>query len=291
MRNTLYRILHQLYPLLPKRRFKGVIFPFYHAVSNEPRVHYKHLFELRTVEAFQADLDYLQSNYRALSLEEAIAYDSNEPAFHLSFDDGFSECYELIAPILEERGLSATFFLNPEFLDNKGLMHRCKASVLTEAEPEKRGEFMSIRYRQKGLLDALAIDMGIDWEEYLQIEKPYMSVEQVQDLAKRGFSIGSHSLDHPEFPLVSPEQQVEQIKKSQQELEHILGLRPDVFAFPFEDLGADSSCFEALQQNYLASFGTSGIKKDPRANHLQRLDMEKAEWTGKEWLEMKVLLS
>ena len=51
----------------------------------------------------------------------------------LSFDDGLREVYTIIAPILKERGLPATFFITTDFIDNKKLFYRNKASLLIEA--------------------------------------------------------------------------------------------------------------------------------------------------------------
>jgi hypothetical protein len=56
-----------------------------------------------------------------------------KPLLHLSFDDGLSACYDTIAPILLRKGVPATFFLNPAFIDNKALMFRYKISLCLNA--------------------------------------------------------------------------------------------------------------------------------------------------------------
>ena len=38
---------------------------------------------------------------------------------HLTFDDGFRELHDVVAPILLRKGIPATFFVNSAFIDNK----------------------------------------------------------------------------------------------------------------------------------------------------------------------------
>lgn len=287
MRKNAAKTYHFLKTILGSPSFVNpkLIFPFYHSVSDSPAPHYKHLFKVRSEEEFRTDLDFLCQYFEPLTLERAIKHDGTKPAFHLSFDDGFSECYDVIAPILLERKIPATFFLNPAFLDNRQIMHRCLASLMIERIPARRQEWLSYRFTDRDRLMELAQGEGVEIEEYLMSQSPYLSIDEAKKLAKMGFSIGSHSIDHPEFPLVSEEEQVRQIRESQSLLEVMLDMEIPVFAFPFEDLDVDPNLFLLLAHHYEASFGTSGIKQDPRPHHFQRLDMEKAVYGGPELIE------
>ena len=51
-------------------------------------------------------------------------------AFLLSFDDGLKEVFTTIAPILLKKGVPASFFINPCFIDNNELFYRYKISLL-----------------------------------------------------------------------------------------------------------------------------------------------------------------
>ena len=53
-------------------------------------------------------------------------------SFLLTFDDGFREIYDIIAPILLDKGIPATFFISSGFLDNRELCYQHKASLLVE---------------------------------------------------------------------------------------------------------------------------------------------------------------
>lgn len=105
-------------------RTPPVILPFYHTVSDIPLTHIQHLYKVKNLDQFQRELDFFQKNYTAISVDHLIAYNRGEktieqPSFHLTFDDGLKECSKIIAPILKERGLDATFFINPNFIDNE----------------------------------------------------------------------------------------------------------------------------------------------------------------------------
>ena len=116
---------------------KNLLLPFYHMVSNQVPTYVKHLYKPRTVNQFKADLDYFLANYQPISLTDVIAVNQGKniltkPSFHLTFDDGLSNFYDVIAPILKEKNIPATVFLNSSFVDNKDLFYRYKMSLLLE---------------------------------------------------------------------------------------------------------------------------------------------------------------
>jgi len=53
-------------------------------------------------------------------------------SFFLSFDDGLREPLDIIAPILKQKGVPATFFVNTATLDNLEMLYRHKASLLVD---------------------------------------------------------------------------------------------------------------------------------------------------------------
>src|SRR5690242_8692376 len=115
-------------PLLVIRSLtrRGVIAPCYHLVSDRPPLHVRYLYECRGEQDFRAELDLLLRHFKPLSLTElarAIERDGRAPdgSLFLTFDDGFREASEYIAPICLEKGVPATFFLNTAFLDNRTL--------------------------------------------------------------------------------------------------------------------------------------------------------------------------
>ena len=121
----------------------------------------------------------------------------------------------MVVPILKRKGIPATFFINPSFVDNKDLFHRYKASEIT-ALLKARNIQLSLQrtYADLDSLDEMAEEIGLDWEDWLAKNRPYMTLEQVKKMQDDGFTIGSHSMDHPEFELLDEETQLEEIKES-----------------------------------------------------------------------------
>lgn len=284
-----------------------IILPFYHAVSDEPLPHIKNLYSVRSIDQFKNDLDQISSKYRPVDLFELRDIIKNnrkeERVFHLSFDDGLSQCHDIIAPILKQKGVPATFFLNSAFIDNNDLFYRFKASLLSEAlyspviqksalrhlssllqTPDLNPRFLkdsllSINHNEKDLLDKAAGILNVDFKTFLNKTKPYLSIEQASNLKKQGFTLGAHSIDHPYFYLIDEQEQLRQLKESLNYISGMLQLDYKVFSFPFTDYKVKASFFKKVftPGKPLAdmTFGSAGFKKEDYPYHLQRLPMEK----------------
>lgn len=55
----------------------------------------------------------------------------------------------------------------------------------------------------------------------------------VKRIVNEGHAIGNHSWDHPDFPKISSEQATEEVTKTQDELDSIVGFRPSLFRPPY----------------------------------------------------------
>jgi peptidoglycan/xylan/chitin deacetylase (PgdA/CDA1 family) len=261
-------------------------------VSNEKLTHILN-YSYRNTTQFEKELNFYLKHFKSVSLSELIS-GKNLPknAFHLSFDDGLKECAEIIAPILLKKGIPATFFVNPGFVDNQRLFHKYKASLILgqlnkvpnlEAEQilknqNLQGEqILKATFLQEVFLDEVAELTGINFENFLAETKPYLSTEQLLKLKEQGFSIGAHSYSHPEFWKISEDEQMNEIKKSMNWL--VEKINPDIraFSFPFTDSGVSYKVMKALKNEHICdiSFGTAGIKYDEYDSHLQRYPVEK----------------
>lgn len=267
----------------------GMLLPFYHVVSDDPLPHIKS-YNYPGVDAFQRDLDYLLKHYAPAGLDELFtATASSHNLFHLSFDDGLRQCYDIIAPLLLRKGIPATFFINPGFVDNRQLFHRHKAGlILTHAENfsstknilVKSGitpvQLMQISGRDSELLDRIAEEAGISFADFLQSYRPYMTLGQIAELQAAGFTIGGHSWDHPEFYTISEQEQFDQIRRSMEWMDAHFPQRKRIFAFPFTDDGIRTRLLRRVYDSGICdlTFGTAGLKRDIFPGHLQRLSCE-----------------
>jgi peptidoglycan/xylan/chitin deacetylase (PgdA/CDA1 family) len=221
-----------------------------------------------------------------------VRKDSGEKIFHLSFDDGLKECSEIIAPVLIKKGVPATFFVNPGFIDNQRLFHKYKASLIlgklketTDLNAEKiltkqnlNGDLiLKATIFQESFLDEAAVLLEINFGDFLAKHKPYLTTEQLLNLKELGFSIGAHSFNHPEFWKISEDEQLNEVKKSMDWLVEKINPEIKAFSFPFTDSGVSLKVLETLKSENICdlTFGTAGIKYDELNYHLQRSPVEK----------------
>ncbi|MDR2010660.1 MAG: polysaccharide deacetylase family protein [Bacteroidales bacterium] len=310
MNKTFYKLSQKIkllpYNSLLKISGQKIILPFYHCVSNDNPVHIRNLYNIRTTEDFEKDLDFFLKYYEAIDftqLKSLINKDKiKKKCFLLSFDDGLREFHDIIAPILMRKGIPAVCFLNTDFIDNKKMFYRFKAGILIEtlksnssspAEKTKIDQWfednfpengdiysslLSINYNNSHLLDELASITGTDFNDYLKAEKPYLTTEQINDLIKKGFHFGAHSLDHPQYSEISESEKIVQTKNSIENVIKSFDLNYRLFSFPFSDINVPKDFFEIIfnPENPIAdlTFGTAGLKKDEVKNNLQRIPME-----------------
>jgi peptidoglycan/xylan/chitin deacetylase (PgdA/CDA1 family) len=223
-----------------------------------------------------------------------------ERGFLLSFDDGYSEISDVVAPILLEKGINATIFVNSAFIDNKQLCYLNKASLIVEQLQKRRSssldekvcrivhakemEFddiksgiLSIQYKQRDILDEIADVLELDFTVYSLMNRPYLTSTQINKLIENGFTIGAHSIDHPLYSTLSVDAQLYQTIESVKFVRETFNLSYGVFAFPHSDHNVPQEFFDRVSQSGLVdlSFGTAGMMDDSAPNNLQRFSLEK----------------
>ncbi len=282
-----------------------LLLPYYHMVTDHDVPHVKHLYHFRSISEFEADIDFMLRHFSPVSLADVIANIRRElplsgwPLF-LSFDDGFRELHDVVAPILRAKGMPATFFLTTGFLDNKDCSHSQKSSLLIEhltgatslkvismvhatldqagiGQGELAARLLAVNYHQRSVLDRIAVLSGYDFTAYLKTVQPYLTSDQVRALLQDGFTIGAHSVDHPQYDSLPLGEQLKQTRSSIDELKHRFSLDYAAFAFPHSDIGVTRAFFDAIRSNgdLDASFGTRGFIADELPFHRQRFTMER----------------
>lgn len=249
----------------------------YHTVSNKELPHIINLYRYRDVNGFRQDLDFFISRYRPISmleLLESLKHKKSklpENAVLLTFDDGFREIYDIVAPLLLEKKFPATFFIISKCIDNKCLSYNNKKSLVIEYLKKNESltivndiddiirknnipgknlpdSIRNIPYITRHLIDLIASLAQIDFSQFLEESKPYLSTNQIEDLLQSGFAFGGHSLDHARFTELSLEEQIQQAR---------------------------------LSIDYLVEQFSIGLMKDPQENHFQRISIEKFNQSAK----------
>jgi peptidoglycan/xylan/chitin deacetylase (PgdA/CDA1 family) len=286
------------------------ILPFYHAVSNQPLPHLKHLLNIRDIATFSADLDFFMKHFRPVDAHELWkevreGSSLSHPSFHLSFDDGLKECVTIIAPILKSRGIPATFFINTGFIGNQDIFYRFKASLLigktiSASKPtlttihsvldkslvpggDLKKRLLSVTYANKEVLEEVASVIDLNFREYAGSQEIYMNEEDIHHLLEQGFSVGAHSIDHPLFSKVPFDEQVRQTIQSMEYLRDRFQVSHALFSFPFSDNEVTAAFYHRIHQPdgmVDLSFGISGLKKDIVPTHLHRIPMETGRYSA-----------
>jgi peptidoglycan/xylan/chitin deacetylase (PgdA/CDA1 family) len=311
VKNKLLGILRLFAPLFKEEKLYGSrntppLLPFYHAVSNEDLPHIRHLYAVKGVQQFEKELDYLLSKFRPVGIEELLPEhkdvtktDKGKPAVHFTFDDGLIQVFQTIAPMLKRKGVPATFFINPHFLDDNDVFYRYKVSLLIaemsqgKASDSKWTNLKSLLVEQgvynnnlKSTLlkleysDRVLINEAYDvLRNEKQFAKIYLNTKEVTQLIADGFTIGAHSLDHPLYAKLDLQTQKQQTKESIDLLVNQFDLTYRLFAFPFTDYGVPLELFKWIhdEKQPIAdlTFGTAGLKASAIPNHYQRLPMER----------------
>jgi peptidoglycan/xylan/chitin deacetylase (PgdA/CDA1 family) len=268
MRNVILKILQLISRLIPFGLYprlvrRDLISIFYHAVSDGALAHVRHLYPVVPVADFEAALVYLQENYTFVSYDQLHAhYFEGVPlppkALHLSFDDGFGECFSVVRPILLARKIPCTFFLTTDWVENRMLYFRHLISLCVhqaqKLSAEAQGPILEAINQRVGLslgdlagfnswltafrspdaevLAEVTRLLGIDIPAYLAAEQPYLTRTQIKQMRAEGFTIGAHSLSHRKLGFIPEEELETEINSSCRGIQEISGQEVVPFSFP-----------------------------------------------------------
>jgi peptidoglycan/xylan/chitin deacetylase (PgdA/CDA1 family) len=262
------------------------------------------LYAYKSVSDFAADLEFLLKHYSPITLADLVDHVRvgrrlPRRSILLTFDDGFREMSDTVAPLLTAKGVSATFFVNSAFIDNRQMCYLNKASLVIDElarrqqrslnhsvaavlrcnginDADSRAGILSLTYGQRHVVDELGRVAGVDFDEYLAETRPYLTSGQIAGLIRNGFGIGAHSVDHPLYSAMSLDEQLGQTVASLASIRQAFGLDYGAFAFPHSDRHVSRCFFERLSETELLdlSFGTSGMVDDSVPTHFQRFSLE-----------------
>jgi peptidoglycan/xylan/chitin deacetylase (PgdA/CDA1 family) len=274
----------------------GLICPVYH-ICRSTRPHWwGDRYRIKTVAELQADLELLASIGSFISIEEMLDYRHGRrprpQGIFLSFDDGYRELYDEIAPLLQKLGIPATFFVISSLIDNANPFHediagaiRFRLSKSTKATQNQAVELcltenkdlntiLQLRTPDWPLLEKLCEVVEFDTREWLAAEQPYLTTAQLRNLAKSGFEVGAHSVDHPLFSEIDGASRSTQVSSSAAAITMSTGKPCRSFAFPYGEFGISQHSLEllVLKSGVDLFFGTRGVTFDEfEPNLIQRM--------------------
>ncbi|MBI64671.1 MAG: hypothetical protein CMG64_00015 [Candidatus Marinimicrobia bacterium] len=233
---------------------------YYHIVSNKnPDYYFKN--KAIDISSFMDQINFFKKNFNIIKLSEALKLSKENKSLDkkmvITFDDGFRENYDIIAPILLKEKIPATFFFITDCIDNKNLMWRNKILLF---DIYKKNNFVkiiknvadeyNIKYTTDSILDwsykfwpmkfkddianrIWELVMPFNLEEYLEKNSPYCSTKQIYELFESGFEIGSHSHTHPIFNKLNYDDFSYEIINSSNILSRIINKKVSFFSYPF----------------------------------------------------------
>jgi peptidoglycan/xylan/chitin deacetylase (PgdA/CDA1 family)/glycosyltransferase involved in cell wall biosynthesis len=222
------------------------------------------------VEQFRRQMRWLKRHFTPVSLEQALAgLDGRSPLPRrpvlVTFDDAYQNNLQIAWGILQELEIPAALFVPTDFVEH-GLsywMEELEAGLLStnvqsirlpvpdgevlwlRTSDQRRATFWSLSNTLKSLPERERQAVWADLKQQLQCEGNCLPAEkrlswpELQQLARAGIAIGSHTSSHALLTRLPLAEVKGELQRSKQELESRLGVPVESFAYPNGDWNRD----------------------------------------------------
>ena len=224
------------------RRRRGALVLRYHAVTEgDAEVLYATPEICMPLAAFRRQMAFVRRAYTVLplgELVERVGRGATLPprALAITFDDGYADNHRLALPVLRGLGLTATVFVATGSLDGGpplwmsavravvGTGRHSAARALTRELVPLAGPARAER------IAAAAAAAGVDPGRALA--GAMLTWAQVRELAAAGWTIGAHTVSHPNVALAAPAEAEAEIAGSRDAIAAVVGGPVAHFAYP-----------------------------------------------------------
>jgi peptidoglycan/xylan/chitin deacetylase (PgdA/CDA1 family) len=205
-----------------------------------------HRYTWTELAQFEAQIDYLAGKFEILALDDAIRQldcgGLRGSCVALTFDDGDISIADYVVPLLRERRVPATFFINSAYIENRRAYWFPILSYLSTVEDDRSRAALpdelkkqALRLRETG--DPIFYRAMRDCIEGLASEVPLLETrlitkEWLSNLDGYQFSIGAHGHEHERFSMMPLEWQRNDLRENVRLLSQFRAFRP-FFAVPF----------------------------------------------------------
>lgn len=210
----------------------------------DPCIH--HRYTWTQLDTFIANIDHVAAEFQVLPIHEAIRR-INNGSLHgrcaaLTFDDGDASINRYVVPILRQRNLPATFFINSAYIDRPCtywfpiLAYSCwlaqvrSLAFLPDALAERAMQLRqtSDPYHYNEVRSRV--------EEYASsvpnLRSRLVSTEWLSTLDGDQFAIGAHGHEHQRYSMMTPDWQRNDLRQNMRLLSEFRAYRA-IFAIPF----------------------------------------------------------
>jgi peptidoglycan/xylan/chitin deacetylase (PgdA/CDA1 family) len=214
-------------------------------------------------EQFAQDLRILGRTFNIMPLTDAVRRlgEGTLPAgaAAITFDDGYANNYDIAAPMLAAAGLPAIFFIATGAVET-GVMWN---DLVIEAFARRSGALVTTALPREaacatGVPGATGVAQLLSVLKYRPLDERFATAERfycdnvdgvlprlmmtrsmVADLARRGFEIGGHSVQHPILKHMPDESARAEIEQCGRWIAQVAGRWPTTFAYPNGRPGVD----------------------------------------------------
>lgn len=214
-----------------------------------------------TPEAFERQLQFLQSRYTIVPLQDLVqrlrqGLPPYNRAIAITFDDGFRDNYTYAFPLLRRYQVPATFYLTTGCIDNRQLFWVAHLrylltltqvpTVQTTTEPftfdlahtaAREEAFRTLVVRMKNIPTAQRLALLAELAEKLAVDTTplrqlMMTWSEVRDMHSQGMSFGAHTVTHPNLPNTTVAEAEQEIRDSKEMTEAHLRTPILDFSYP-----------------------------------------------------------
>lgn len=191
--------------IVEKRKWEIPVIMYHRVVNDatEAGVHGTYV----TKDIFEKQMEYLKSQgYETVTFKDLVnngykkRFDRDKKWIMLTFDDGYTDNYDIAYPILKKYGYRGIIYLVSDLDYNRW-------DVEEKSNPERKFSLMSI--------------------------------DQLKELKEYGIEFGGHTKTHPRLGKISLDDAKKEIEESKAVLEERLDEKLISFAFPYGDLNED----------------------------------------------------
>jgi peptidoglycan/xylan/chitin deacetylase (PgdA/CDA1 family) len=235
----------------------------YHRIGDPESDEYDPALLEATVEAFDEQLAFLRKRYHVCDVAEALGLIAKprtirQPAFLITFDDGYRDNYTAAFPILRSHGLQAVFFLATGFVgttripwwDQIAFMcRRTERQSISIDYPTKARFALNGSSRNRVIRDVIRMYKSaatMDPKRFMaQLESEcavacptesgerlFMTWDEARDLVAAGMGVGSHTHNHEILAKQPAAAQFDECKISRDVLKSELGLDVSMLSYP-----------------------------------------------------------
>jgi peptidoglycan/xylan/chitin deacetylase (PgdA/CDA1 family) len=201
---------------------------------------------LVSLEMLEKHLDWIGRRYRFTDLDElGTRLEAGDPSVGslaaLTFDDGYRDFYQLALPLLQRKGIPAAVFVVTDYVgsrrapihDRLYLLLKRRSRELPRLTQLPNLSEMEPYTALRTMLEVLPLSVVESIADALEAEDPLpeeacapfrsMSWEELEQVQRAGFTIGSHTRTHPLMPNEVRSRVMDEVVGSRETLARKLG--------------------------------------------------------------------